>query len=486
MACLPLLSAQRQVPAYHVVRRSGEFPRPSGPRPRPSSVAVVCLERGRPSEWESTKPSFRTPLQHRRVRGLTPGSLSGGENGWTIRRSPLREESTGRLPGRLRKLGEDCLVLLVVWRERLDYPPVAYQEKCGWTLRSYAYRLHIAIGEYGSYTWVAPGMERTLDYPPVAFERGEYRKVTQTPEEARRGLLSTSGGMERTAGLSPVAYQETCGWTLRSYAYRLNIAIGGYESYTWVAPGMEGTVGLSAGRLPESRVQSVLLHEVTLPALPMTQKTRATKNLDPTLADIENAIGEERKKKIEEAIELLLLRVAMLFVCTKCFERQNKTEQSTAKQGRAETDKIEQKGAEKDKSEQERAKLGRAGQTSEEKGRIGQNWAELGRTGQCRAMQGNAGQCRAMQGNAGQCRAMQGNAGQCRAMQGNAGQCRAMQGNAGQCRAMQGNAGQCRAMQGNAGQCRAMQGNAGQCRAMQGNAGQCRAMQGKTGQNRAE
>ncbi|KOC64265.1 hypothetical protein WH47_01972 [Habropoda laboriosa] len=29
MACLPLLSAQRQVPAYHVARRSGEFPRPS-------------------------------------------------------------------------------------------------------------------------------------------------------------------------------------------------------------------------------------------------------------------------------------------------------------------------------------------------------------------------------------------------------------------------------------------------------------------------
>ncbi|KOC60552.1 hypothetical protein WH47_07685 [Habropoda laboriosa] len=162
--------------------------------------------------------------------------------------------------------GTDTWVTL--WRrERLDYLPVAsergeYRE--GTRTPEEARRgLLSTSGGMERPAGLSAGRERTraipgsilewkerLDYLPVASEKGEYREVTRTPEEARRGLLSTSDGMERM-----VAYQEKCGWTLRSYAYHLNIVIGEYGSYTWVDPGMEKTVGLSAGRLPASRVQ---------------------------------------------------------------------------------------------------------------------------------------------------------------------------------------------------------------------------------------
>ncbi|KOC62062.1 hypothetical protein WH47_01854 [Habropoda laboriosa] len=202
-------------------------------------------------DFIDSKPPFSQRESHRKVRGLTPGSLSGGENAWTIRRSLLREERTGRLPGCLRKLGEDCLVLLLVWREGLDYPP-------------------------------------------VASERGEYREVTRTPEEARRGLLSTSGGMERTAGLSagrlpgevrvdsPIirVSLEYCDrrvpGSLLEWKERLDYPPvvserGEYREVTRTSEeaqrglpstsvGMERTVGLSAGRLPgEVRVDSPII-----------------------------------------------------------------------------------------------------------------------------------------------------------------------------------------------------------------------------------
>ncbi|KOC69986.1 hypothetical protein WH47_08247 [Habropoda laboriosa] len=175
-----------------------------------------------PGQVRVDSPIIRVSLEYcdRRVRELYLGHSLEERTGWTIRRSPLREESTGRLPERLRKLGEGCLVLLVVWREWLDYPPDAYQEKCGWTLRSYAYHLNIVTGEYESYTWVTLWRtEQRLDYPPVA-------------------------------------YQEKCRWTLEEY-----------ESCTWVAPGMERTAGLFAGRLPESRVHEAHVlaeHSMTL------------------------------------------------------------------------------------------------------------------------------------------------------------------------------------------------------------------------------
>ncbi|KOC66054.1 Phosrestin-1 [Habropoda laboriosa] len=216
---------------------------------QPSSLAVLCWEVGRPSEWESTKPSCRTPLQHRRVRGLTPGSLSGGENGWTIRRSPLREESTGRLPGRLRKLGEDCLVLLVVWRERLDYPPVALREESTGKLPG-------RLRELGEDCLVLPVVWRErLDYPPVALREESTGRLPGRLRKLGEDCLVLLVVWRERLDYPPVAYQERCEWNARSYAYHLNIVIGEYESYTWVAPGMERTAELSNGRLPESRVQ---------------------------------------------------------------------------------------------------------------------------------------------------------------------------------------------------------------------------------------